>query len=108
MSNNVAEYSGMIGVLEKLLELGYRDASILVRGDNRMTIMQMAGKWGARKGLYLPYFEKCKKLIGQFPHIDFQWIPREQNGEADELSKRILIERKVTFRIQPEAQNARS
>jgi ribonuclease HI len=102
MSNNVAEYSGMIGVLEKLIELGMKKERILVRGDNMITIMQMAGKWRARRGLYIPYFQKCEALVRQFPRIDFEWIPREQNGEADELSKRVLIERKVEFRIQPE------
>lgn len=102
ISNNVAEYSGMIGVLEKLIELGLRERGILVRGDNMMTIMQMAGLWRAKRGLYIPYYLKCKDLVSRFPHIHFEWIPREQNGEADELSKQVLIDRHVKFRIQPE------
>lgn len=102
MSNNVAEYSGMIGVLERLIELGLHKENVHVRGDNMMTIQQMAGRWRAKKGLYIPYFLKCKAIVAQFRRITFEWIPRESNAEADELSKQILIDRKVKFRIQPE------
>lgn len=103
MSNNVAEYSGMIGVLEELLIRGLQKEKILVRGDNMMTIEQMAGNWRARGGLYIPYYLKCKELVKKFKRIKFQWIPREENPEADELSKQILVNRGVQFRIQPEA-----
>lgn len=102
MSNNVAEYSGMIGVLEKLIELGLQNEPVHMRGDNMMTIQQMAGRWRAKRGLYIPYYQRCKGLVKKFKRISFEWIPREKNGEADELSKRVLIERKVNFRIQPQ------
>jgi ribonuclease HI len=102
MSNNVAEYSGMIGVLTELIRMGYQHERVLVRGDNMMTIQQMAGHWRAKCGLYLPYFHRCKELVKKFSKIRFQWIPREQNGEADELSKAALHERGVKFRIQPQ------
>lgn len=98
MSNNVAEYSGMIGVLEKLLEMGIEKELIHVRGDNMMTIQQMAGRWRAKGGLYIPYYEKCKALVRQFSRISFEWIPREQNTEADELSKQILEQKGIRKR----------
>ena len=87
MSNNVAEYSGMIGVLEELLKRKWERERILVRGDNMMTIRQMEGSWKAKKGMYLPYYQRCKKLVSRFKKIKFQWIPREENTEADDLSK---------------------
>lgn len=101
MSNCVAEYAGMIGALEKLLSLGLQDADILVRGDNMMTIRQMEGRWRAKRGLYIPYYSLCKSLVARFSRIRFEWIPRELNGEADALSKQILVDKNVKFRIQP-------
>ena len=102
MSNNVAEYSGLLAALKKLIVLGLEKSKILVRGDNMMTIRQSEGVWRCRGGLYEPYFREVQKLIGKFPHIRFQWIPREQNSEADKLSKRVLIKSGVRFEIQPQ------
>ena len=100
MSNNVAEYSGLLRGLQWLLNNGYRKNKIVIRGDNMMTVMQTAGKWRARKGFYIPYFQKVRDIKSNFKKIDIAWIPREQNGEAHELSKRVLIDEKVEFRIQ--------
>jgi ribonuclease HI len=103
MSNNVAEYAGMIGVLEELINRGLEDERIVVHGDNKMTIMQMAGAWKAKKGLYLPWYWKCRALVKRFDRIEFKWIPREMNSEADALSKQALKHRNVAFHIQPES-----
>ena len=75
---------------------------VLWEPGQEVTIMQMAGKWQAHRGLYIPYFLKCRDLVAKFKRIKFEWIPREQNGEADELSKRVLKDKGVEFRIQPQ------
>lgn len=91
MSNNVAEYTGAIAILKFLKQNGLQKRPVVIRGDNQMSIMQMAGKWKAKGGLYLPYYHKAMALIAEFPNIDFVWIPRAMNGRADELSKEILV-----------------
>lgn len=107
MSNNVAEYCGLIAVLEFLLKTG--TCAALIYGDADMVIKQMSGVWKAgnltkaeRKGkipikprYYLPYFQKAQGLLLQqtTSRIEFKWIPREQNGEADALSTKPLRER---------------
>jgi ribonuclease HI len=53
-------------------------------------------------GFYLPIALKCKDLLKQFPNIAGEWIPREQNSLADELSKTELKKAGVKFRIQKE------
>lgn len=94
MSNNVAEYSGLIGLLTELKENweGYRCArAITIKGDSLMVVNQMAGRWKVKKGLYMPYYRRAFDLayFGPFPAgtFDFQWVPRELNARADELSK---------------------
>ena len=52
ISNNVAEYSALIALLEKLAELNLRN-DVIIMGDSQLVINQMSGAWGARGGLYL-------------------------------------------------------
>ena len=102
MSNNVAEYSGIVAGLEWFIQNNFNDRGATVRGDNMMSIQQMKGEWKARKGLYLPLYYKARALLDSFNWLYFEWIPREKNNEADELSKAALRVRHVKFRIQPE------
>lgn len=102
-SNNVAEYSGLIAFLEWYQnhygELG--DHDITVYSDSKLLIFQMSGQWRVKRGLYVPYHQKARQMIGMTP-IYFKWIPREENAEADKLSKRPLIDKGIKFRIQLE------
>lgn len=108
-SNNVAEYQGLILVLEYLVEMQPERA--VVYGDADLVIKQMSGQWKAgrlskaeRSGkvpvkprYYLPYYETAKKLLAQFNgKIEFRWIPREQNDRADLLSRQPLLDRSIT------------
>ena len=87
MSNNVAEYMGLIKSLERLLADGKQDFPIAVFGDSKMVIEQMSGKWKIKDGTYVPYARRCGELVWKFKQIKFQWIPRESNKQADDLSK---------------------
>ena len=105
-SNNVAEYSGFLAILEELLKRRLHQSEILVRGDSNLVIQQMFGTegffWRIKKGHYVPLAHQAQKLLKRFPHISGEWIPREQNGIADELSKAELLKAGVQFKIQPE------
>lgn len=107
-SNNVAEYSGFLAILEYLKENGYSKNNIKIFGDSKLVIMQMnpnlceTQRWKIRKGFYIPTALKAKKLLKHFSKIDLQWIPRDENDIADELSKAELKKAGVEFRIQPE------
>lgn len=87
ISNNVAEYKGLFSGLLYLLNLDYNREEIRVYGDSMLVIMQMCGCWKIKKGLYKNIALETKKLIEKFSNISFEWIPREKNLVADELSK---------------------
>lgn len=87
MSNNVAEYSGLIRSLEYLIRNNNQNKRIQFYGDSYLTIAQMKGKWKCKGGLYAPFYHKAKELIKNFNDWNFQWIPREKNLDADEMSK---------------------
>ena len=99
-SNNVAEYSGFIAILEYLLEHKITDP-VQVYGDSNLVIQQMFGCWRIKRGFYVPLAQKAKNLLKNLPHVKGRWIPREENSIADELSKAELIKAGIEFKIQP-------
>lgn len=99
-SNNIAEYMGIISVLEYMIANNWQNENIVICGDAKLSIMQMRGEWNANGGLYLPYYHKAKELKKAFTNIKFEWVPREKNSIADELSKCEAIRNGCEFRIQ--------
>lgn len=87
MSNNVAEYAALVKALRELLSLGWQNEEVVIRSDSRLLVNQMTGWWEARGGLYYPWYLEAVKLAQRFPKLKFAWIPREQNEEADRLSR---------------------
>ena len=85
VSNNVAEYGGVIAVLRYLLQEGIEWATVY--GDSQMVIQQLTGKIKARRGLYLPYYQEARELMARLPDVRLVWISRGRNTEADRLSK---------------------
>jgi ribonuclease HI len=92
MSNNVAEFSGLIAALDWLLENGHANEKIVVRGDSQLVINLMNGVWTARGGMYYPHYLKARELASKFSHITFEWVPRSKNEEADSLSRKAYEE----------------
>ena len=101
-SNNVAEYSALIAVLEWFAERELFDAEITIYGDSNLVIQQIFGNWRIKKGLYLPLAHKARKLLQHFTNIRGEWRPRERNMMADELSKAALRQAGVKLTLQPD------
>lgn len=100
ISNNVAEYSAFITVAEEIMK---HPGVAIIRGDSKLVINQLNGEWGVNGGLYVPFYEKAMKLWMKLrDRTQLTWIPREQNDVCDYLSKKVLHDRGVQFRIQPE------
>ncbi len=91
VSNNVAEYTAMIRGMACLLHTGYR-GQLSVRGDSQLTIKQMRGEYKVRARRLISLHAKAVKLKGDFEAVTFEWIPREENEEADLLSRKAFDE----------------
>ena len=103
MSNNVAEYSGLIAFLEWYIQHADNSKAI-VYSDSSLLINQMTDYWRARRGLYLPYYKRAWEIIHRNSlkdRIEYRWVPREQNQEADKLSKDALFTAGVTPSLTP-------
>jgi hypothetical protein len=61
MSNNVAEYAGVLRILKHLATLPAR--RVTIHGDSNLVINQLNGKWRIKKGLYLSIAIETKELL---------------------------------------------
>lgn len=92
-TNNVAEYSGVIAVLEYLIKNGLTEEKVVIRSDSQLCIYQLQGRYKVNAPRIIPKYKKAKKLImKQFKEIKFEWVPRNQNKEADLLSRKAYNE----------------
>jgi len=85
-TNNKAEFLALIAALEKALELGANHVDI--RLDSELLVRQIEGRY--RSKLMKELYEQAVSLLGEFESYTVKHIPREQNKEADALSKRAL------------------
>jgi ribonuclease HI len=100
MSNNVAEYSAFCAAAEECLKY---PGVVFIRGDSKLVVMQLQGKWKVNGGLYKPFYDKAKPLWNQLKNRSkLEWIPREENDECDYLSKKVLKDMGIKFVLQPE------
>jgi len=91
-SNNVAEYTAMIEALKFLVENRMTSEKVVVRGDSQLTIRQMLGVYSVRASRIIPLYKRAASLVKHFRDIRFEWVPREKNEEADELSHEAYVE----------------
>ncbi len=88
-TNNVAEYVGAIRALEWLRAHGYRGPVVLL-GDSQLVIRHMTGEYAVRTEHLKAYHARLAQLAGEFAAVTWEWVPREQNRRADELSKQAI------------------
>jgi ribonuclease HI len=90
-TNNKAEFLALIAGLERALELGAEHVDI--NSDSELIVRQIEGKY--RSKAMKPLFDQVVRLLGEFKSYAVQHIPREQNKEADALSKRALAHKRT-------------
>lgn len=101
ISNNVGEYAAICAVLHRLQK---ETEPCLIRGDSKLVIMQLQHKWRVNGGLYYPYYKRAVELYEPIKNrVTLKWISRDENSICDVLSKGVLKDMGVKFRIQPEA-----
>ncbi len=88
-SNNVAEYSGLLAGLRAVLDLD-PGATVRVKMDSKLVVEQMSGRWKIKhedmRRLALEARDLCAEISDAGGSVDFEWIPREKNKDADALS----------------------
>src|ERR1700722_17126783 len=94
-TNNFAEYYAVAeGLRTCLLEMDKRPkpAIIKVKGDSQLVIRQMNGTWKAGgEKCYTKEFHRAHDYLQLIKNkgvaVHFDWIPRRNNQDCDDLSK---------------------
>ncbi|WIA29900.1 hypothetical protein OEZ86_012369 [Tetradesmus obliquus] len=80
-----AEFEGLLAGLAAARDA--RVACLAVQGDSALVLDALMYRRGiSSKELGVSYHKACQLLAG-FEHVDFQYIPREQNSLADRLAQ---------------------
>ncbi len=88
-TNNEAEYEGLLLLLR---EISRRDVrGVHISGDSKLVISQMKGEWKVRQP-HLQLLWKEARELARGRNLQYSWIPRERNSQADALSNRALDE----------------
>lgn len=96
MTSNIAEYIALLKAIKatkKMIpDVGYLE----IFGDSKLVVMHVSKKWGYAKNKTwqphskYPYLETMlMKVLSELEGMNYSinWIPREQNEKADELSR---------------------
>ena len=86
----IEDECGVLSTGHKMLGPGTSNTAeyqALVFGDSQVVIRRMQGKSrGKPKSHLIPLILKARVLETQFKSCRFQWVPREKNQTADDLS----------------------
>src|SRR6202165_1172299 len=90
MTNNVAEYYGLIAALDYAQSSGVR--ALRIESDSELLVRQMRGHYKVKSADLRPLFERAKKMSQAFESFRIDHVYREQNAEADALANEALDE----------------
>ena len=90
MTNNVAEYYGLIAALDYAESHGVR--AIRIESDSELLVKQMRGQYKVKSEDLRPLFERAQKMSKAFDSFRIEHVYREQNREADALANEALDE----------------
>ena len=83
-TNNKAEYLALIDLLKELKR--FPDVRVRIHGDSQLVVNQVKGEWNCKAKYLQPLCNQAQQLMKS--NYELVWVPRGQNTEADQLSKR--------------------
>lgn len=90
MTNNVAEYYGLIAALDYAQTHGVH--TLRIESDSELLVKQMRGQYKVKSADLQPLFERAKKMSQGLESFRIDHVYREQNREADLLANEAMDE----------------
>ena len=87
-TNNYAEYSGLLAVLEWALQNGAKQLRVV--SDSELMVNQMKGRYKVGSPTLRPLFEQAKLLSRRLERFDIIHTLRGGNKEADRLANEAM------------------
>ena len=97
MTNNVAEYQGLIRALRIARQL--RADDILIHSDSELLVRQVQGTYKVKSPALRPLRDKVVHELEGFGHWTLEHVRREKNRRADEMVNRALDEGRDVIEI---------
>lgn len=87
-TNNVAEYSGLLGALE--FALGHGIDRLRVISDSELMVKQIRGQYRVQSPELRPLYEEARRRIARLAAFQIEHVLRGKNRRADELANRAM------------------
>ena len=84
MTNNEAEYQGLLHALKAAKELGFEN--IHVRSDSELMVKQIKGEYRVKAANLKPLFTTARERLDHFRGWSIEHVRREKNKRADQLA----------------------
>ena len=94
-TNNVAEYTALIYGLQEALKL--KADSVMVKSDSELLCRQIQGIYQVKNAGIQVLFNQVSHLIEGFKSFNIAHVRREENKEADALSKKAIKKQAKVF-----------
>jgi ribonuclease HI len=88
ITNNQAEYKGLIHALRRAVELN--EKNVILYSDSELLVKQLQGYYQVKSENLKPLFEEYTILRKRIESFDVVHIPREKNKRADMLCNQEL------------------
>jgi ribonuclease HI len=86
VSNNIAEYEGLLGGLRATNALGIK--RLIVKGDSQLVVNFSSKSYTPKDEHMVAYLEEHRKMEKCFQGLELKHIPRGENVEAEKIAKR--------------------
>ena len=83
VTNNVAEYRGLLAGLDAAGRLGVRSLKVFM--DSELVVRQMTGEYRVKNAGLKPLYEQARTRVARFTSVAFVAVRREDNARADAL-----------------------
>lgn len=83
VTNNVAEYNGLVNGLKRALELGA--TSLEIFSDSELIVKQIRGEYKVKHADMKPLYERAKTMLAKLDSYTINHVPRAENATADAL-----------------------
>lgn len=87
VTNNRMEYLGLIRAISWLWNANLRSEPVEFHGDSQLVIRQLTKVYACKSPNLIPLYEQAKRGLKGLEEYTLMWIQRDENEEADELTK---------------------
>lgn len=85
--SNLAEFGALIQGLTWLKGQDLGGCPLRVRGDSRLVVETVAGRWKLSNEVLTPLRDLAARLVRELDAASIEKVSREENAEADRLSR---------------------